>query len=131
MNNRPSAHVLQLDGLRTVAIGMVLVAHWVQWKFDNPFLKNFPFAHGVTLFFVLSGFLITGILLDGRKHIEASSSTSTSFLGAFYARRSLRIFPVYYLLIGLLFLMDFEEARHLFPWLVTYTTNIYQSIHGT
>jgi peptidoglycan/LPS O-acetylase OafA/YrhL len=129
MTSRTSVHVPQLDGLRTVAIGMVLIAHWVQWRLTETFLGSFPFAHGVTLFFVLSGFLITNILLDGKRAINEGNHGVASLLRAFYIRRILRIFPIYYLLIGLLFIIDFENTRSLFPWLVTYTTNIYQSIH--
>ena len=52
-------------------------------------------------------------------------------IGNFYMRRFFRIFPLYYLSIFVLFAIDFENTRALFPWLITYTTNIYQSIHNT
>ncbi|NQY09418.1 MAG: acyltransferase [Flavobacteriales bacterium] len=45
----------------------------------------------------------------------------------FFARRVLRIFPIYYLLIFGLFYIDFRNTRELFPWLITYSTNIYQA----
>jgi peptidoglycan/LPS O-acetylase OafA/YrhL len=84
--------VPDLDGLRGLAILMVIVCHYV-------FLPRFGrgsmitvgisiFASGVTLFFVLSGFLIGGILLDNR--------LSLRYFTAFYGRRISRIFPVYY-----------------------------------
>ena len=97
-----------LDGLRGLAILLVVVYH------------NFGFIHyssfgwlGVDLFFVLSGFLITEILLNtvGKK----------GFLRNFYARRALRIFPLYYLsLFVFLFLLP---ALNLFPGSEYYVGN--------
>ena len=64
MNN--NKHIIQLDGLRFFAVLMVMIGHWLQWKWQNPILLKIPFVHGVILFFVLSGFLITRILLTNR-----------------------------------------------------------------
>ena len=86
-----------LEGLRGVAI-LTVLAH--QLCIDGypaqPLVARvlLPFQAGwvgVQLFFVLSGFLITGILLDTRR--------AENFWSSFYARRALRIFPVYYLLL--------------------------------
>lgn len=72
----------ELDGLRAVAILVVLAFH-----------LEFPWFSlgwaGVPLFFVLSGFLITGILMDARG--------APNYLRNFYVRRAFRIFPIYYL----------------------------------
>jgi peptidoglycan/LPS O-acetylase OafA/YrhL len=86
--------IAALDGLRGVAILMVLVGHLMH----VPEQASPAFAAaaglirylwvGVDLFFVLSGFLITGILLQTRQ--------SPTYLRSFYARRVLRIFPLYY-----------------------------------
>ena len=79
-----SRHLPSLDGLRAVAVMMVLMFHAKEllgrWA-SQGYL-------GVTLFFVLSGFLITGILIDTR--------SGTKYFRSFYFRRAVRIFPVYY-----------------------------------
>ena len=81
----PSARYLpQLDGLRGLAIFGVLLFHI--GRFDLGWT-------GIVLFFVLSGFLITGILLDGKER--------AAYFRNFYARRALRIFPAYYFVLGL------------------------------
>ncbi len=73
-----------IDGLRALAILLVVFLH------NFGFLNYFFFGWlGVDLFFVISGFLITGILMD--------SVGQTGYLKNFYMRRVLRIFPVYYL----------------------------------
>jgi peptidoglycan/LPS O-acetylase OafA/YrhL len=74
-------HIPGLDFLRALAISLVLLFH-----FGQPVSG----ALGVMIFFVLSGFLITGILLN---ELENSGTIS---LSRFYARRSLRIFPTFY-----------------------------------
>lgn len=107
-----------LDGLRGLAILLVVVYH--NFGFINYFFFGWL---GVDLFFVLSGFLITDILLKtiGREH----------YLRNFYTRRMLRIFPLYYLtlIIFLLVLPAFHPpvpldyyTDHQF-WLWTYLQN--------
>jgi peptidoglycan/LPS O-acetylase OafA/YrhL len=81
---------------------------------------------GVDLFFVLSGFLITGLLLE--------SKGEPHYFRNFYARRTLRIFPLYYFVLAVLFIVIpalttppplLEVARQHQSWLWTYTTNFY------
>lgn len=83
-----------LDGLRAIAIILVFVHH-VQQHIPSINRATFAFKMyvsqgwiGVDLFFVLSGFLITGLLLDSRD--------AKNYFSGFYARRILRIFPLYY-----------------------------------
>jgi len=91
-----------LDGLRGVASLMVMAYHFGPHiaRDGSPFLflHDIPplFFQGVDLFFVLSGFLIGGILLDVRE--------SPRLFSTFYARRAFRIFPLYYLTLVLYFL---------------------------
>ena len=83
-----------LDGLRAVAIFMVIVSHLSPQMHMPGFTKYFNGHIGVTLFFVISGFLITLLML--REH----EKTGTVSLKAFYTRRILRIFPAYYAYMG-------------------------------
>ena len=108
MNQQILPHIKQLDGLRGIAILFVLFLH----LFNYGFLQQiFYFGWtGVDLFFVLSGFLITGILLD-TKHRK-------DYFRSFWLRRILRIFPLYYaVLIVFAFI-----APHFGPtkWFATY-----------
>src|SRR5262247_1092311 len=73
-------HRKALDGVRGLAILLVLLHHFAMQRFGGGFV-------GVDLFFVLSGFLITSLLL------EEWRATGTVSLGAFYARRALRLLP--------------------------------------
>lgn len=130
MGKRTDQHIVQLDGLRFFAVLMVMLAHWVQYQWTGPIGSNIPFAHGVTLFFVLSGFLISSILLTNRDEYNRLELNKFLLIRNFYVRRFFRIFPIYYILIIALFVFNFDNTREIFPWLITYTSNIYQSIHN-
>ena len=75
-------YIRSLDGLRAVAILLVMLFHFF-------FILEIGWI-GVQIFFVLSGFLITTILLKSKEH------SFTSYVKRFYWRRALRIFPLYY-----------------------------------
>jgi peptidoglycan/LPS O-acetylase OafA/YrhL len=135
---KPRVHVPALDGLRGIAIGLVILIHFclylgmtkttaVDRAVNNVFLAGWV---GVDLFFTLSGFLITGILLDtkgGRRPLYN-----------FYGRRFLRIFPPYYLFLTIYLVI----IAHLLPpplfapelpyqaWYWTYLANVRVAIHG-
>ncbi len=106
----------QLDGLRALAVLAVLVQH--SWASGTARYG----AYGVYLFFVLSGFLISRILLNARG--EAGS------LRAFYIRRALRIFPIYYGVLLVAFVLGEPQVRLTAPWLFTYTENFYHPFTG-
>lgn len=110
-----------VDGLRGIAILLVLLFH-----FD--FLVPFGWV-GVQLFFVLSGFLITSILL------KEKSNPLPLYLKRFYWRRTLRIFPLYYLYlgaVGIIYLLGNipQDYLNVLPFLATYTFNLYPLIES-
>jgi peptidoglycan/LPS O-acetylase OafA/YrhL len=120
-------YMVQLDALRAFAVFGVLFAHfYMAGKHEV-----LPLAHwSVQLFFVLSGFLITGILLRCR----GLSSTRKGGLGQlrqFYIRRTLRIFPVFYLVVLISALANVPPVRETLVWLVTYTSNVYFALRGS
>ncbi len=125
MGDTADRRIPSLDGLRAISILFVLFSHLAG-------TRGFPVSaaaanvwslgeFGVTVFFVISGFLITGLLLD---EIER---TNRIRLGRFYFRRTLRIFPPYFALIFMLLAADAlgwitlnsRDALHA----MTYTSN--------
>ena len=130
IKNQNNAYIVQLDGLRFFAILSVMMGHWLQWQINRPIIQGFPFGNGVILFFVLSGYLITDILLRNKIKSVEISIPKTTLLKSFYMRRVLRIFPLYFATIFFLFFINYKNTREIFPWLVTFSSNIYQSIHN-
>ena len=117
----------QLDGLRVFAVGAVLIHHYLPGDF---ILNKINIGHlGVRLFFVLSGFLITRILLNCRRLVETNSASTSSTIKSFFLRRFLRLTPVYYLALLITTLFAFNTVKPALPYLLTYTSNIYFSFH--
>jgi peptidoglycan/LPS O-acetylase OafA/YrhL len=133
----PAGGWLALDGLRGVAILLVIAFHYLgTWAELTPGASGlFHLARGgwvgVDLFFALSGFLITGILIR--------SQGSPRWIRNFYARRTLRIFPLYYLCLALIFGLGalvpalrnegFREIAEVQGWLWLYASNIKVAIN--
>src|SRR5580658_4402060 len=82
-------HVSGLDGLRALAVLSVMAYHAGFWWIPGGF-------HGVDAFFVLSGYLITSLLIVERR------GTGTVRFGRFWARRARRLLPALFLLVGVL-----------------------------
>src|SRR5258707_12985436 len=81
--------------------------------------------------FVLSGYLITGILLRCRRSIEAGQSDVATALRRFYIRRFLRIFPPYYALLALMFMANFPGVRNTLWWHAGYASNFLFALQGS
>ena len=130
-------HILALDGLRGIAILLVVFSHFVSnlripadgWAWPLVSIAHAGWA-GVDLFFVLSGFLITGILVDARG--------SSTYFKSFYARRALRILPAYYGFLLAIFVVlpllhlgagdNYMLARQHQGWYWLHLTNVMMAI---
>jgi peptidoglycan/LPS O-acetylase OafA/YrhL len=135
----PVGHLPRLDGLRGVAIGLVMLHHFTLYGGMRPTvgLDRLYYAVGqsawcgVDLFFVLSGFLITGILIDAKG--------GSDYFRSFYARRALRIFPLYYGTLAAVFWVapllsaasvSFEQEIRAQGWYWTYLVNVRTAHYG-
>jgi len=129
MFERTSNRIRSLDGLRAVSISLVLISHLVGTRaffIPSRYGRIFELGElGVRVFFVISGFLITNLLLNelnakGRIH-----------LGRFYFRRTFRIFPPYYLLLLVLMVLAAFDVIQLASGDLlhglTYTSNYHAS----
>lgn len=118
----PLEYMPQLDGLRALAVSGVVLQHFK--------ILDGGATYGVHLFFVLSGFLITGILMRSRAAIDAGGQSWKHALRQFYVRRVLRIFPLYYLVVFIGIVVNDNHAREYAPWLLTYTINLKMAAQG-
>lgn len=113
-------HMKQLDGLRAFAIFFTMVTHFA-YVSDTPMGRLIPRGQlGVRPFFVISGFLITRILL--RCRLEQDQWYE---LRVFYCRRVLRIVPLYYATLATAALMNIWPVRQTLWWHVAYLSNFY------
>lgn len=124
------SRILELDGFRAAAVLMVLISHlFYGWPLGEAGLSWLPhvllvvIAHGwfgVDLFFILSGFLITGILLD--------SKDSQHYFRNFYTRRVLRIMPLYFACI-LVFYFAYDGYRPYLALSFLFLANFFHAFH--
>jgi peptidoglycan/LPS O-acetylase OafA/YrhL len=124
-----SSYIPQLDALRAFAVLSVLVTHFLGDKVGWAGKINWGWT-GVRLFFVISGYLITKILIEGRRLARAPGSGIAHVAGQFYARRFLRIFPIFYLTLFAAAALNLPHIRETFAWHVTYLSNVWIARHG-
>ncbi|MEO7329892.1 MAG: acyltransferase, partial [Minicystis sp.] len=117
-----------LDGLRAISILVVLFGHMAGTRnFAFSFLDRLPTSElanfGVRVFFVISGFLITRLLF------EEHARSGTVSLRGFYLRRTLRIFPAFYVFVAVVLVLDRLGKITLLPYdaltALTYTMNFH------
>lgn len=116
-----TGYLKPLDSIRGIAILLVIFGHWLPSLRINKIISLGTI--GVTIFFVLSGFLITRILLNNKETIENRWIIIKNFI----IRRTLRIFPIYYILIITLYFFASETGTTLkqnFIYYLTYTSNV-------
>jgi peptidoglycan/LPS O-acetylase OafA/YrhL len=135
-----SGYIPGLDGLRAFAVLAVMFYHFLYlaprctgWCARVQDISSWGWC-GVDLFFVLSGFLITGILLD------AKAKAAAHYFSSFYMRRALRIFPLYYGVVLLVALgmhsaaasrfFGFDEIHGSLGWMFAYLGNFYLAFHN-
>jgi peptidoglycan/LPS O-acetylase OafA/YrhL len=121
MTEAKATYFKHLDGVRAIAVLMVVFHHW----YREPSNLHLSGAMGVGMFFVLSGFLITNILLRQQKDFQSGvSGIRSRILKTFYIRRTLRIFPIYYLYVLGLLVFGIGQSREIWPWLASYAYNL-------
>lgn len=118
-----SEYIPQFDSIRAIAVLLVIIYHWFEGNSILNFIPNGPL--GVNIFFVLSGFLITGILLKAKKQVATQSLKRSMAFKNFYIRRTLRIFPIYYLVLVLFWLAGDPVIHRNALYYFTYTTNYF------
>lgn len=115
-------YFIRLDALRAFSVLAVLLHHFFHHSLGKyTFIGN----AGVDVFFVISGFLITGILIRNKQ----SSASKAHSLKKFYIRRFFRIFPIYYLYLLMAALLFYPLCKESLPWALTYTINIFSQHH--
>ncbi|MGR9117336.1 MAG: acyltransferase family protein [Gammaproteobacteria bacterium] len=118
-----------LDGVRGFAVLSVILQHWQSGLPSKIriIVESIDFgALGVECFFVLSGFLITLILLQARD----DEFTFRERLGHFYIRRALRIFPPYYLFLAVCY-FAYQPSREFIYWNALYINNLYSFFYNS
>lgn len=120
------ARVTALDGLRFFAVAGVMAVHFSPGSLG----KLGPWGDwGVRVFFVLSGYLITGILIGMRDRIDAGHAQPTTEYGRFFSRRAFRLFPAYAATLVAATALGLHHAEETLPWNLGFATNYFITLH--
>lgn len=127
-----TSYIKKIDFLRAISILVVLLSHWIHdCKVEELAILDNRGVYGVNLFFVISGFLITRNLLFSIKKHSLSKT-----LKNFFIKRFLRLIPAYYMLLLILFLLQFvlnfwvvNDYKD-YIWFVLYVPNFYIYFYG-
>lgn len=122
-----NGYLPQLDSIRALAVLLVVLSHY--WKEMNTWYF-FSGRTGVLIFFMISGYLITGILLNSRDKASGNRSVQLHIWKRFFQRRALRIFPLYYAVLLLMYMLGFPDVRQYLWWHLAYLTNVLVTVEG-
>lgn len=111
----------QLDALRAIAVALVMVEHF-GGALVNTYFPISAGSLGVGCFFALSGFLITGILLES---FDRHAMNKAEAWRTFYIRRAARLIPAYFLVLLVLVVLAIEPIASSWPWHAAYLTNVW------
>lgn len=116
----------QLDGLRAFCLISIIIHHW---SIEHVHL-SFPFEIGAFLFFSLSGYLITGILLRSREKVFQQKTSFRQVLSSFSMRRLYRLIPGYMAALVLYLILFTPEVWSNLGWYLTNSSNIHFALAG-
>ena len=128
MTHQRPDYMPQLDAIRAIAVSAVMLHHFGSSAISRYFPNG---LFGVRLFFVLSGFLITGILLRQRDRLASGDATLSGIARTFYLSRALRLLPLYYLTLAVIGPMLSHALGTGWLWHVFYATNLCVAYTGT
>ncbi len=114
-----SKYIPRLDALRALSIGLVIFEHWVSQRFGLGII-------GVTTFFVISGYLITGLIVN-----DDNNPSTVNAAANFFWRRTLRLFPAYYLCIAILYIFNIGDITHTVIYNIFYLSNFKVAIDNS
>jgi peptidoglycan/LPS O-acetylase OafA/YrhL len=112
----PRRRMPQLDTLRAFAVTGVMIEHWLPK--GDVVRDELPSDARVCMFFVLSGFLITGLLLRAREAMRHDERGLGEVLRSFYVRRFIRLMPIYYLYLAVWAVMMPATRHHLWAFVL-------------
>ncbi len=122
-SGRPLGYLPQFDGMRAFLTAVVVSHHY----------GLIPLADGLghfclRVFFVMSGYLITRIILADKPEANGLGPNWWRFAGRFYARRALRLLPIFYLTVLIGVVLGIDKFVESWPWHIAYLSNFWRGI---